>query len=33
MDRLIGATALDRGVPLITRDRAIRESNALNVIW
>jgi PIN domain nuclease of toxin-antitoxin system len=33
MDRIIGATALDRGVPLITRDRAIRESNALNVIW
>jgi PIN domain nuclease of toxin-antitoxin system len=33
MDRIIGATALDRGVPLITKDRAIRRSNAVEVIW
>ncbi len=33
MDRIIGATALDQGVALITKDRAIRRSNALAVIW
>jgi PIN domain nuclease of toxin-antitoxin system len=33
MDRLIGATALDRGVPLVTRDKGIRRSKALQVIW
>jgi PIN domain nuclease of toxin-antitoxin system len=33
MDRLIGATALDQHVPLITKDRAIRRSKALSVIW
>jgi PIN domain nuclease of toxin-antitoxin system len=33
MDRIIGATALDRGVALITKDRAIRRSTALTVIW
>ncbi len=33
MDRLIGATALDRGVPLITRDKAIRRSKAIPVVW
>ena len=33
MDRLIGATALAHGVPLVTRDRAIRGSGAVPVIW
>ncbi len=33
MDRLIGATALAQGVPLVTRDRAIRSSRAVPVIW
>lgn len=33
MDRIIGATALVRGVPLVTRDRAIRKSKAVPVIW
>ncbi len=33
MDRLIGATALSHGVPLVTRDRAIRSSGAVPVIW
>jgi PIN domain nuclease of toxin-antitoxin system len=33
MDRLIGATALDRGVPLITRDKAIRRSKLVPTIW
>ena len=33
MDRIIGATALDLGVPLITADRAIQNSKALPVIW
>ncbi len=32
MDRLIGATALDHGVPLVTRDKAIRKSKAVPVI-
>ena len=33
MDRLIGATALDHGVPLVTRDKALRKSKAVPVIW
>ncbi len=33
MDRLIGATALDRGLSLITKDKAIRKSKAVPVIW
>ena len=33
MDRIIGATALDRGVPLVTKDRAIRRAKALQTIW
>lgn len=32
-DRLIGATALDRGVALITRDKGIRRSKAVPVLW
>jgi PIN domain nuclease of toxin-antitoxin system len=32
-DRIIGATALVEGVPLITADRAIRNSRALPTIW
>jgi PIN domain nuclease of toxin-antitoxin system len=33
MDRIIGATALVEGVPLITADRKIRDSGALATIW
>ena len=33
MDRLIGATALDCGAPVITADRSIRRSKAVAVIW
>jgi PIN domain nuclease of toxin-antitoxin system len=32
-DRIIGATALVEGVPLLTADREIRRSNALQTIW
>ena len=32
-DRVIGATALVEGVPLITADREIRNSRALQTIW
>lgn len=32
-DRIIAATALVYGVPLITADRAIRRSRALQTIW
>jgi PIN domain nuclease of toxin-antitoxin system len=32
-DRIIGATALDKGVSLITADRAIARSKAVPVIW
>jgi PIN domain nuclease of toxin-antitoxin system len=32
-DRVIGATALVEGVPLITADDGIRRSKALNTIW
>jgi PIN domain nuclease of toxin-antitoxin system len=33
MDRIIGATALDRRVRLVTSDRAIRSSKAVPVVW
>jgi PIN domain nuclease of toxin-antitoxin system len=33
MDRIIGATALDRGVPLVTKDKMIRKAKAFSVIW
>ncbi len=33
MDRIIAATALDRGVPLVTKDKMIRKAKALSVIW
>lgn len=32
-DRLIGATAIVQGVPLITADERIRRSKALQTIW
>jgi len=32
-DRIIGATALVEGAPLITADRQIRESKVLHTIW
>jgi PIN domain nuclease of toxin-antitoxin system len=32
-DRIIGATALVEGIPLITADRDIRSSRALPTIW
>ena len=32
-DRIIGATALVEGLPLLTADSAIRRSRALNTIW
>lgn len=32
-DRIIGATALVEGIPLITADRGIRNSRALPAIW
>jgi PIN domain nuclease of toxin-antitoxin system len=32
-DRIIGATALVEGIPLITADREIRKSRALSTIW
>jgi PIN domain nuclease of toxin-antitoxin system len=33
VDRIIGATALVEGIPLITADRKIRDSRALTTIW
>lgn len=33
MDRIIGATAIVQGLPLLTADRAIRNSRALRTIW
>ena len=33
MDRLIGATAVVHGVPLITADERIRKSKVLETIW
>lgn len=32
-DRIIGATAIVEGLPLITADRAIRQSRAVRTIW
>jgi PIN domain nuclease of toxin-antitoxin system len=32
-DRIIGATALVAGLPLVTADRAIRRAKALATIW
>jgi PIN domain nuclease of toxin-antitoxin system len=32
-DRIIGATALAEGLPLITADREIRQAKALRTIW
>jgi PIN domain nuclease of toxin-antitoxin system len=32
-DRIIGATSLVEGMPLITADRAIRQSNIVQTIW
>ena len=32
-DRLIGATSLVEGVPLVTKDRAIRDSGQIKTIW
>jgi PIN domain nuclease of toxin-antitoxin system len=32
-DRIIGATALVEGIPLVTADREIRKSRALPTIW
>jgi PIN domain nuclease of toxin-antitoxin system len=32
-DRIIGATALVEGIPLVTADDAIQRSNALRTIW
>ena len=32
-DRIIGATALDKGIPLVTADNGIRKSKALRTIW
>jgi PIN domain nuclease of toxin-antitoxin system len=32
-DRIIGATALVEGLPLLTADREIRRSRAINTIW
>jgi PIN domain nuclease of toxin-antitoxin system len=32
-DRIITATALDLGLPLITKDRNITEANVVTVVW
>ena len=32
-DRLIGATALSEGIPLVTKDRNIRKYSAIKTIW
>ena len=32
-DRIIGATALVEGLPLLTADREIRRSRALHTVW
>ncbi len=32
-DRLIGATAIDQGLPLVTADSEIRRTDALPTIW
>lgn len=33
MDRIIGATALVEGLPLITADEGIQKSNIVRTIW
>ena len=33
MDRIIGATAIVEGLPLVTADSEIQKSNALKTIW
>ncbi len=33
MDRMIAATALQRGAPLITSDKTIRRSRVVPVVW
>lgn len=33
MDRIIGATALAEGIPLVTADERIQKSKAVPVIW
>ena len=33
MDRIIGATAIVQGIPLVTADDRIRKSAVLNTIW
>ncbi|HEV2845207.1 MAG TPA: PIN domain-containing protein, partial [Thermoanaerobaculia bacterium] len=32
-DRLIVATAIETGVPLVTRDRQIRDFGRVDVLW
>ena len=32
-DRIIGATSLVQGLPLVTADRAIRRSRAVHTVW
>ncbi len=32
-DRLIGATALSEGIPLVTKDRSIRNYRQIKTIW
>jgi PIN domain nuclease of toxin-antitoxin system len=32
-DRLIGATALAEGIPLVTKDRAIQQCEQIQTIW
>ena len=33
MDRIIGATAIVEGLPLVTSDAGIQDSNSLRTIW
>lgn len=32
-DRVIAATAIVEGIPLVTADRAIRKCSAVNTVW
>jgi PIN domain nuclease of toxin-antitoxin system len=32
-DRLIGATAISEAIPLVTKDRIIRECRQINTVW